>query len=148
MNIVFREATHDDLPDVVVLLRDDVLGATRECEELEHYQNAFENMKKKLGNLLIVGETKSEIIATYQLLFIDGLSLSATKRAQIESIRVASDLRGQGIGTLLMQDAVQRATDAGCGLFQLMSNTTRQSTHRFYKKNGFQQTHFGFKLSL
>lgn len=147
--ITFRKATEADVPAVLALLQDDMLGQAREGADLDHYQAAFARMQDEGNNHLIVGEdATARVIATYQITFISGLSLRAARRAQIESVRVASDLRGQGIGEVMVQDMVARARAAECSLVQLTMNTTRTDTHRFYERMGFVASHTGFKLAL
>lgn len=89
----FREAVAKDLQDILALMTDDVLGSTREGLDFEIYRAALERMQSEPHNHLIVGVRGGRIIATYQLTFISGLSLQAARRAQIETVRVASDLR-------------------------------------------------------
>ena len=144
----FREATAEDLPDVLALMTDDVLGSTREGLDIEHYRLAFERMQNEPGNHLIVGVRDGAIVATYQLTFISGLSLRAARRAQIETVRVASDLRGQGIGAAMIADAEARARAAGCALMQLTMNKSRTQTARFYQRLGFTPSHIGYKRDL
>ena len=72
----------------------------------------------------------------------------ASLRAQIEGVRVASDLRSRGIGARLMADAEDRARAAGCGLMQLTTNRTRVDAHRFYDRTGFTPSHIGYKKPL
>ncbi|WP_299847982.1 GNAT family N-acetyltransferase [uncultured Roseovarius sp.] len=147
--IRFREATRDDVPAVIALLVDDVLGQSREDADISPYLAAFGAMQAEGGNQLIVGETENKtVVATYQLTFISGLSLRAARRAQVESVRVASHLRGQGIGEAMFIDADARARVAGCSLMQLTMNATRIDSHRFYERLGFQPTHTGFKRVL
>lgn len=148
MTLAVRQATAADVPAVVALLIDDVLGEARESTDLTPYHAAFERMAAQNGNRLFVAEREGRIIGTYQLIFIEGLSLRATTRAQIESVRVRSDLRGQGLGSALMQDAIARARAAGCGLVQLTSNAERKEAHRFYAALGFVDSHVGYKLKL
>lgn len=105
-------------------------------------------MQAEGQNQLIVGEDKGAVIACYQICVITGISLSAPRRAQIEAVRTASALRGQGIGTALMQDAESRARRAGCSLMQLNSHATRLDAHRFYARLGYRPSHTGFKKPL
>ena len=144
----FRAATMDDLPHVLTLMTDDVLGAAREGLDLAHYRQAFERMEAEPDKTLIVGALDGRIVATYQLTFISGLSLQAARRAQIETVRVASDLRGQGVGALLIDDAETRARAAGCALVQLTMNKSRTDTGRFYQRLGFTPSHIGYKRDL
>ncbi|MFN3822930.1 MAG: GNAT family N-acetyltransferase [Pseudorhodobacter sp.] len=148
--IFWRPARAEDVPAVVALLRDDELGMGREAEDLTPYLAAFEAMKAEGGNHLIVGEHRGEgrVVATYQLTFITGLSLRASRRAQVESVRVDSGLRGQGLGARLMADAEKRAKAAGCSLIQLTTNAGRGRAHDFYARLGYQPSHIGFKKPL
>lgn len=145
---LFREARRDDVPAVVALLTEDALGASREGQELEPYLLAFDRMLAEAGNTLIVGVREGRVIATYQLTFISGLSLRATRRAQVESVRVAADLRGQGIGAEMLADAEMRARAAGCRLLQLTMHQSRTDTARFYERLGFTPSHIGYKREL
>lgn len=148
MTVVFREAAREDVAQIVDMLADDLLGAGRERAGLATYLEAFEAMQAEGSNLLIVGETAGEIVATYQITFISGLSLSAARRAQIESVRVAANARGQGLGAALLADAEARARAAGCSLIQLTSNATRTDALRFYERHGYEPSHVGFKRAL
>lgn len=146
--IVWRRAERADVPAVVALLADDALGASREGGDLAHYLAAFDAMQTEGGNILIVGEDGGRVIATYQITFITGLSLRATRRAQVESVRVATDLRGRGIGAALFADAEARARAAGCGLLQLTTNRSRDKAQAFYARLGFTASHIGYKRNL
>lgn len=146
--IRFREAVRDDVPAVMALLVDDDHGAKRETAPLQTYIAAFDAMAAEGGNTLVVGEREGRIVATYQLTFITGLSHRATRRAQIESVRVASDLRGQGIGGAMMADAEARARAAGCRMLQLTTQKGRNRAQTFYDRLGFTPSHIGYKRLL
>ena len=147
--IKFRKGRREDVPAVVALLADDMLGAARETMEMAPYLAAFDRMDGEGGNTLIVGVDATDgVIATYQITFISGLSLRAARRAQIESVRVASAVRGRGIGRQMFTDAVSRARDEGCALVQLTMNAQRGDANRFYESLGFVPSHTGFKLAL
>ena len=146
--IAFRRATRADVPAVIALLADDILGATREAAHPAPYLAAFDAMQAEGANHLIVGEQEGRIVACYQITFISGLSLTATRRAQIEGVRVARDLRGQGAGAVLIADAEARARAAGCGLMQFTTNAARTDAHRFYDRMGYAPSHIGYKKRL
>lgn len=148
MNVRFRPAYRDEVPAVVALLADDVLGQARERADMEPYLAAFDAMQAQTGNMLVVGLLDDRIVACYQILFIPGLSAAAARRAQIEGVRVASDLRGRGLGAQLIADAEDRARAAGCGQMQLTTNSSRTDAHRFYDRLGFTPSHIGYKKAL
>ncbi|MFY0635394.1 MAG: GNAT family N-acetyltransferase [Vannielia sp.] len=125
-----------------------MLGQGRERAGLEPYLAAFDAMQREPGNRVFVGERDGAVVATYQLTFISGLSLAAARRAQVESVRVAGALRGQGVGQLMFADIEARAKAAGCSLVQLTMNAARVDSRRFYEGLGFEASHLGFKKYL
>lgn len=146
---LFREACRKDVPDICALMSDDVLGHTRETRDEDAYLVAFDNIASEPQNHIIVGvHSDGRIVATYQITFISGLSLGAARRAQVETVRVAGDSRGQGIGQEMFADVERRARAAGCHLIQLTMNASRQDAHRFYESLGFAASHTGFKKDL
>ncbi len=148
MNVSFREAVREDVRHIVDLLADDVLGRERELGELAAYEEVFDRISDDPNNTNIVGIADDSVVACYQLTIIPGLSLSAATRAQIEGVRVTTELRGSGIGTALVADAETRARNAGATLLQLTMNRTREDSHRFYVAQGFVPSHVGFKKPL
>ncbi len=145
----FRKAAASDLPAIVVLLADDVLGQARESGAVsEAYRAAFDAIAVQPGNDVFVGEVDGEVVATAQMTLIPNLSLNGSLRAQIEGVRVASSQRGQGAGEALIRWLIERAREAGVGLVQLTSNKERGDAIRFYERLGFAASHEGFKLYL
>ncbi|MEM1130813.1 MAG: GNAT family N-acetyltransferase [Pseudomonadota bacterium] len=144
----FRPARSEDLDDIIALLLDDDLGQRRETRDLTVYRAAFDAIEAEPQNQIIVGEADGQIVATYQLTFISGLSHQATRRAQIESVRVAASLRGGGVGRHMMADAEARARAAGCRLMQLTTHATRNHARDFYDGLDFEPTHVGYKKQL
>ena len=150
-NLQFRLARREDVPAIVRLLADDTLGAQREsaAEPLpEVYSSAFEAVEASPDNEIIVGESGGAVVACLQITYIPGLGRKGVLRAQIEAVRVASSMRGVGLGERLMRVAIDRARQRGCGLVQLTSDKERSDAHRFYERLGFAATHDGMKLEL
>ncbi len=145
--ITWREAACADVPDLMALLEDGWIGLTT-APDLAAMQAAFDAMQAAGNTRAYVGEAAGEIVATYQLSILTGFSLTAPTRAMIEAVRVRGDLRGQGIGAALMEDAEARAQAAGARMMQLTSNASRKDAHRFYQQLGYEQSHAGFKKVL
>jgi ribosomal protein S18 acetylase RimI-like enzyme len=149
--ITFRRATSADVPEIVRMLADDALGAKRErfAEPLpKSYMDAFEAISADDRNELYVAESGGKIIGTLQLTFIPYLNHQGGWRALIESVHVASDMRGKGIGSTMMRFAIERARTRGCRIVQLTTDKTRVDAKRFYEKLGFRATHEGMKFHL
>ncbi len=148
MTPIFREAQVHDVPAILRLLADDDLGAGRETAPTQTYMQAFGRISADPNAVIVVAEADGDLIACCQLNLIDGLSHNAMRRGQLEDVRVASHLRGQGIGRALIDHVVDRARRAGCTSLQLVAHVSRQRTREFYESVGFTTTHLGFKRSL
>ncbi|NYH45715.1 GNAT superfamily N-acetyltransferase [Micromonospora jinlongensis] len=148
-DVIFREAVRADLPAVIALLADDVLGKARDFAEVdEAYERAFADISADPRNQLIVAEQGAELVGCLQITYIPGLGRHGAERSLIESVRVRSDRRGQGLGRELMTWAVDQARQRGCALVQLTTDKTREDAHRFYLSLGFVASHEGMKLAL
>ncbi|TDQ04274.1 GNAT family N-acetyltransferase [Labedaea rhizosphaerae] len=144
-----RTATREDVPAIVALLADDPLGAQRESvDNLEPYYAAFDRIDTDPHQVLVVADRDGAVVGTAQLSLLAGLSRRGAVRAQIEGVRVSSTERGSGLGTTLIEWAVDEARTRGCALVQLTSDKSRVDAHRFYLRLGFDATHEGFKLML
>ncbi|WP_026876730.1 GNAT family N-acetyltransferase [Jiangella gansuensis] len=147
--VVFREATRADLPAIVALLADDVLGRGREHTSVDDaYERAFATIDADPRNVLVVGDDAGEVVACVQLTFIPGLGRHGAERCLVEAVRVRSDRRGGGVGAALMAWVIDLARERGCALVQLTTDKTRVDAHRFYRRLGFVASHEGMKLAL
>nr|WP_192931138.1 GNAT family N-acetyltransferase [Gemmobacter serpentinus] len=146
--IRFRDATEADLPALVAMLTDDPLGASRESDDPAPYKAAFAAIRANPAHQLIVGEMEGRIVATCQLTILHGLSRQGMTRALIEAVRVAPDLRSQGLGAALMAEAEARARAAGAGMIQLTTDKSRLRAHAFYDRLGYAPSHLGYKKML
>lgn len=61
--------------------------------------------------------------------------------AEIQEMYVDITLRSQGIGRQLIKNIRHFAKLQGATQLEVTSNLTRLDTHRFYLREGFQQTH-------
>jgi ribosomal protein S18 acetylase RimI-like enzyme len=151
MTATFRVAGSDDLPDVVRLLADDELGATRErwAQPLPPaYRAAFEAIAADPNNELIVACVGGRVVGVLQLTYTPYLIHQGTWRATIEGVRVDSTLRSRGIGAAMFAFAFARARERGCGLVQLTTDKRRPAAKRFYERLGFVASHEGMKRPL
>ncbi|KZS56641.1 ribosomal protein S18 acetylase RimI-like enzyme [Rhizobium sp. BK226] len=148
----FRLARQSDLAAIVRLLADDDLGGAREIvtDPVDaRYLSAFAAIEADANQLLAVAtDAADRVVGCLQLSFLPGLSRTGMWRGQIESVRVASDLRGSGLGSEFIAWAIAQCVERGCGLVQLTSDKTRADSIRFYEKLGFLASHEGLKRSL
>jgi GNAT superfamily N-acetyltransferase len=131
------------------MFADDELGRGRGTpDDLAPYYAAFERVSADPGQHLTVAERDGRLVGVLQLSVIPGLSRRGTTRSVIEAVRVHRDQRGAGLGTRLMEWAVEESRRLGCTLVQLTSDAARTDAHRFYERLGFTGSHIGFKKQL
>jgi GNAT superfamily N-acetyltransferase len=150
-SVTFRTARRADLAAIVAMLADDDVSRTRSgytAVVTDEIVAAFEEISRDPSNELLVGEHDGAIVASLQITYIPGLSRGGMRRAQVESVRVRSDLRGHGIGQRLIEAATDRARQRGCAIMQLTTDLRRTDARRFYERLGFETTHGGMKRSI
>ncbi|MEU6893201.1 GNAT family N-acetyltransferase [Streptomyces sp. NPDC046557] len=148
-DLTIRPATEADLPEIVRMLADDPLGATRESpEDLAPYLKALRALTDDPHQHMMVAVRRERVVGTLQLTIIAGLSRKGATRSIIEGVRVHADERGSGLGTRFIEWAIERSRRENCVLVQLTSDVSRTDAHRFYERLGFTASHVGFKLAL
>tara|TARA_E500000331_G_scaffold191692_1_gene184361 strand:- start:121 stop:624 length:504 start_codon:yes stop_codon:yes gene_type:complete len=153
--IVFRLGERNDLSQIIRLLADDSFsGDLESAQDVSTdripmaYQQAWEAIFASGENQILVAADGMQVIAVLQLTMIPSLTLRGSRRAQIEGVRVASVYRGQGVGTQLMQWAIDLAKKENCLLVQLTMDRRRERAVSFYRRLGFVASHEGFKMQL
>jgi GNAT superfamily N-acetyltransferase len=147
----FRRALASDLPEIVALLADDMLGSQREDPSIplaRGYLEAFEAIAANPNQYLMVASEEGRTVGTLQLIVMPGLSRKGGRRGQIEAVRIAHDRRGRGLGEQLIGWAIAECRARGCISVQLTTDRARTDAHRFYERLGFKPTHLGYKRDL
>ncbi len=112
------------------------------------YRDALAEIAATPGADVLVAELDGRPVGMCQVVTFRHLQHRGGRCAELESIHVAPDLRGRGVGSVLLEAAVEAARAAGCYRVQLTSNTARADAHRFYVRHGFTASHVGFKRLL
>jgi GNAT superfamily N-acetyltransferase len=143
-----REATEADLDRIVELLGHGALVEGKEDRaNLSPYAAALAEISQGPGGVM-VAEVDGTVVGVCQLIVFRHIQGRGALCAEVESVHVHPDMRGQGIGHVLMEAAIQRARTLGCARVQLTSNLARPEAHRFYESLGFSSSHRGFKFPL
>jgi len=145
----FRSANESDLATIVGLLANDPLGSQRECLEdplPASYVRAFHVIADDPNQELMVVTLSAKVVGVFQMTFIPYLTYQGGWRAQVEGVRVAEDVRSEGVGRAMMEWAIDRARGRGCHVLQLTTDTKRPDALKLYESLGFQATHHGMKL--
>src|SRR5699024_1305637 len=141
-----------DVQEIMMLLAEAVLGASRESPDLADlapYLPAFSHIDADGRHLPVdVRHEHRKVLATMHLTLLPALSRQAAPRLQIEDVRVVASARGLGLGSRLIEWTHQYGREHGARLVQLTTDRNRTDAHRFYEKLGYVASHMGFKLEL
>ncbi|MFG1481161.1 GNAT family N-acetyltransferase [Xanthobacter sp. V4C-4] len=147
----FRAAREADLPALVAIFAADALGGhgdTTDGEAFADYVAAFHAIAAHPGTRLYVAELDGRVVGTFELVLAHSLPGRGARRAILEAVQVAPDLRGRGIGARMVRHAMAEARAAGAASLGLTSSRRREAAHRFYESLGFSSSHLGFKIAL
>jgi GNAT superfamily N-acetyltransferase len=145
--VEFRTATADDIPAVVALLTDNEIVPRDDARLLRPFLDASAAIEADDNQLLVVGWFGGRIVCCAQLSILTRLRDGGVTRAQIDGLRVHPDMRGRGIGNVLLWWVLERARERGCGIANL-STDRRSDAESFFTKHGFQTTHHGMSRQL
>jgi GNAT superfamily N-acetyltransferase len=147
--VAIRSARPDDLARMVELLQlGSLVGGDDEDDVDDGYATALVEIQATPGCDVLVAAMDGVVVGVCQLIVFRHLQHRGGRCAEVESVHVHPDHRGTGVGALLLEAAVERARAAGCYRVQLTSNVARVDAHRFYRRQGFEPTHLGFKRVL
>ena len=135
-----RAARTGDVPTLVNLIRD--LG----YEVDEHGVRARLGELASQGRPTLIAET--DRIVGCITLGITPVLHRPRPVGRITMLVVAEDMRGQGLGRLLVEAGEHYLREAGCGLIEVTSNLRRADAHAFYERLGYERTSYRFYRPL
>ncbi len=130
-------------------MREDSLKYFDEPDETTPNQrSAFAEIDADPNLQLLVATVGDRVVATAHVTWIRMLSADGGLYCQVEAVRTAPGLRGQGIGAHLMAVIEDKARRRGVARMQLTTNQSRRDAHRFYERLGYVPSHVGMKKYL
>jgi len=146
MKIFMRVALESDLPQLLSLYAQ--LGQDDgSVLPLEVATSIYCKMQSYPDYRLYVALDEDRVIGTFAMLVMDNLGHLGASSAILEDVVVAKELRGQGIGKLMMEYANSLCRQKGCYKMSFSSNINREAAHRFYETLGFQKHGYSFYVS-
>jgi ribosomal protein S18 acetylase RimI-like enzyme len=147
MNLEIRRATEADLPAILRIYGQPGLsdGAVLSAEAAA---KVFRRIETYPDYHLFVATAGDTLVGTFALLIMDNLAHLGAPSAVVEDVCVEEGHRRSGIGRMMMEFAMKRATERGCYKVTLSSNLARASAHAFYRSLGFEQHGLSFRVVL
>jgi len=145
----FDVAESSDIPSLCELL---ATLFTQEAEfnsdrdaQIQGLKSIIEN--EDVGDIFVVRDNNN-IIAMVNILYTVSTALG-TRVGILEDMVVSSEGRGLGIGSKLLEKALEFARERGCHRITLLTDHDNEIAHRFYQKHGFSlSTMVAFRKSL
>ncbi|MGZ5056075.1 MAG: GNAT family N-acetyltransferase [Methylobacter sp.] len=86
--------------------------------------------------LIVVARQDGQIVGMVNLLYTVSTALG-DRVALLEDMVVSPNVRGSGVGSRLLEQAIQFARLDGCKRITLLTDRTNEPAQRFYQKHGF-----------
>jgi GNAT superfamily N-acetyltransferase len=130
-------ATGEDIPALSDLLS---VLFSQEVEFTSDDEAQRRGLARILGNpesgVVLVAKDGKLVVGMVNLLFTVSTALGAPV-ALLEDMVVSPKVRGGGVGSALLQQAISIARANGCKRVTLLTDRSNASAQRFYGKHGF-----------
>lgn len=106
-------------------------------------ENKVENIELFRGILedknhhIIVAEEEGKIVSSCVCVIVSNLTHNQQPYALIENVVTNKDYRNRGLASDCLAFAKQIALDNNCYKMMLLTGSKKRSTHKFYRKNGY-----------
>lgn len=140
---MIRLAVSADQPEIYLLIC--ALEETSFPQEM--FAWGFYTMLSSASHLLLVAEEEGQIVGLLHLRMEFQLHHCGTV-AEIMELIVSREVRSKGIGAALLKAAREQAIQHHCIQFEVTSNQKRKQAHRFYQREGLEQTHIKLTEAL
>jgi len=130
-------ATTSDIPALCELL--DILFS-QEAEFKPDHEAQSRGLARIINNpeigLIVVARQDGQVVGMVNLLYTVSTALG-DRVALLEDMVVSPNTRGSGVGSRLLEQAIQFARLDGCKRITLLTDRANESAQRFYQKHGF-----------
>jgi GNAT superfamily N-acetyltransferase len=138
--MILTKAKQSDIEGLVELL-------TNLFEQEKEFQPNPDLQRKALSRIILnsevgvilVAKVDQKILGMLNLLFTQSTALGS-RVAILEDMIVSADSRGMGVGSLLIDFAIEEASNLGCKRITLLTDNDNISAQSFYEKKGFMKS--------
>lgn len=122
-------------------------------EPLDRYfrEHASQDVKRRIATCFVAVDADTDEIAGFYTLAATSIVLEALSPEIVKKLprypvlpatllgrlAVARAVQGQGVGSILLSDALIRTSQAGIGVFVMLVDAKDETAQRFYERYGF-----------
>jgi len=142
-----RKAAGRDLPSILYLYSH--LGMDNgSILTLKEAKKILNRIKKYPYYKLYVARADNEVVGVFALIIMDNLGHLGAPSGIVEDVVVHPEWRGKGVGSRMMEFAMEQCKKKGCYKMALSSNVQREEAHLFYESLGFKKHGYSFVVEL
>lgn len=134
MEVKFRQATFDDLAEIITL--------TNECFEeqtpLAYAEQVWRENEGDPKQIYLNGYLNGELVAHTKITIIPTIYSDMNTFAILNHVCVKSSARRHHLGTQLLDEVFRICKENNVKVVELWSKNFRQPAHAMYKKYGFE----------
>ncbi|MGM9834169.1 MAG: GNAT family N-acetyltransferase [Bacilli bacterium] len=134
MNVKFRTATYEDVPEIIKLC--DI--CFDEKTNLDYAKKVFKETENDKNQLYLVGEYNGEIIAHTKITIIPTIYEDMNTFAILNHVCVKPEYRRHKIATFMLNEVKKICKEMNCKTIELWSKNFRQAAHACYIEHGFE----------
>ncbi|KUP98298.1 GNAT family N-acetyltransferase [Thermobifida cellulosilytica] len=149
--MIIRAAVRSDLGAILRLLRDLGEAAPTQSGTVRMSSatvRAWTRIENDPERTVLVAERRGQIIGTLDLIVIANLTHDAQPWAVVDNMVVDAAYRRTGIGRALLEEAVNRAVQAGCYKIEMLAHESQSIAREFCLAMGFSASAEGFRRYL
>lgn len=131
--VSIRDARDGDEGMIVALIRELAAASGEETPITEDYVREY---RKSSAAVVLLAEVDDEVVGLLSYLIHPNL-FHAAGSALIDELVVKAEYRGQGVGSALIQTAMQQIRQTGCAEVSVTTMFENKVAQAFYLKQGF-----------
>lgn len=135
MDYVIREMNADDFEGLSQLYT--YLHSNKPIEKNDKNLNLFNEILADKNHHIIVAKADGKIVSSCVCIIIPNLTHNQQPYALIENVVTDKNYRKNGFASACLSYAKQIAVDNHCYKMMLLTGSKKCSTHKFYRKNGY-----------
>ncbi len=134
MGVEFKEATREDIKDIITLCNE----CFHETTDVEEAIKIYEETKDDKNQIYLVGIMDDKIIAHVKITVIPTIYKPMSTYCILNHVCVKEEYRRHNIATKMLVECERISKEHNCVAMELWSNNFRQAAHACYKNYGFE----------